>query len=101
MTLTLKLGWQYLWVDRYCIDQNDQKKHIHITQMDKIYSSAVITIIAAAGDSASYGLPDVLSSIVRRAQPYVKVRGRLLASTMRSPKEIIRKSHWATRGWTY
>ena len=28
MTATVELGWQYLWVDRYCIDQNDEAKHI-------------------------------------------------------------------------
>ena len=26
MIVTLELGWQYLWVDRYCIDQNDEEK---------------------------------------------------------------------------
>lgn len=100
MTVALKLGWQYLWVDRYCIDQDDEAKHVQINQMDKVYSNAVITIIAAAGDNASYGLPGV-SSISRKAQPYATVRGRLLASTMRSSQETIGSSRWATRGWTY
>ena len=100
MTVALELGWQYLWVDRYCIDQDDEAKHVQINQMDKVYSSAVITIIAAAGDKASYGLPGV-SSISRKAQPYAEIRGRLLASTMRSSQETIGSSRWATRGWTY
>ena len=100
MTVTLKLGWQYLWVDRYCIDQDDEAKHVQINQMDKVYSSAVITVIAAAGDNAGCGLPGV-SSISRKAQPYATIRGRLLASTMRSSQETIGSSRWATRGWTY
>lgn len=37
MTVVLKLGWQYLWVDRYCIDQDDEAKHAQISQMDKVY----------------------------------------------------------------
>ena len=100
MTVTVQLGWQYLWVDRYCIDQNDEAKHMQINQMDKVYSSAVITLIAAAGDSAWYGLPGV-STTSRRTQPHAMVRGRLLASTMRTPRETIGSSRWATRAWTY
>ena len=100
MIVTLELGWQYLWVDRYCIDQNDEEKHFQINQMDKVYLCAVTTIIAAAGENANYGLPGV-SSTLRRAQPYAMVRGQLLASTMRSSNEAIGSSQWATRGWTY
>ena len=100
ITVTVELGWQYLWVDRYCIDQNDEAKHMQINQMDKVYSSAVITIIAAAGDCAECGLPGV-SSTLRRTQPCAMVRGRMLASTMRNPTETIGSSRWATRAWTY
>ena len=98
--VTLELGWQYLWVDRYCIDQNEEEKHFQINQMDKVYLCAVTTIVAAAGESANYGLPGV-SKTLRRAQPYAVVRGRLLASTMRSSQVAIGSSRWATRGWTY
>ena len=100
MIVTVELGWQYLWVDRYCIDQNDEAKHMQMNQMDKVYSSAVITIIAAAGDNAWHGLPGV-SSTLGRPQPHAMGRGRLLASTMRSPTETIGSSRWATRAWTY
>ena len=100
MIVTLELGWQYLWVDRYCIDQNDEEKHFQISQMDKVYLCAVITIVAAAGKSANYGLPGV-SNTLRRAQPSAVVRGQLLACTMRSAQKAIGSSRWATRGWTY
>ena len=100
MVVTVELGWQYLWVDRYCIDQNDEAKHMQINQMDRVFSSAVTTIIAAAGDSAWHGLPGV-SNTRRRAQPHATIRGWLLASTMRTAQETIGSSRWATRGWTY
>lgn len=100
MIVTLELGWQYLWVDRYCIDQNDEKKHFQINQMDKVYLCAVITIVAAAGENANHGLPGV-SNTLRRAQPYAMVRGQLLASTMRCSQVAVGSSRWATRGWTY
>ncbi|KAK4168078.1 heterokaryon incompatibility protein-domain-containing protein, partial [Cladorrhinum sp. PSN259] len=48
MLVVLKLGLQYLWVDRYCIDQSDSdSKHYMISQMDRIYMSAKLAIIAA------------------------------------------------------
>ncbi len=39
ITVTLKLDWQYLWVDRLCIDQDDDAdKHGQIGQTDQIFS---------------------------------------------------------------
>jgi hypothetical protein len=40
MTVTLKIGLRYLWVDRYCIDQsNAEEKHDIIRNMDAICKS--------------------------------------------------------------
>lgn len=45
-------------VDPLCIDQEDAKeKHIKIVDMDSIYAGASLTIISAAGDASSHGLP--------------------------------------------
>ena len=50
MQVALRMDLRYLWVDRYCIDQTDHgDKHRQIQQMDLIYSSADLTIVAAAG----------------------------------------------------
>jgi hypothetical protein len=63
LLVALRLGVRYLWVDRYCIDQNDPKeKHRLISNMDRIYAGAELTIIAAAGSDPSYGLPGVSST---------------------------------------
>jgi hypothetical protein len=44
--VTLKLMFQYLWVDRYCIDQLDEAdKHHQIRQMDLIYANAKVNTI--------------------------------------------------------
>jgi hypothetical protein len=44
--VTLKLMFQYLWVDRYCIDQLDEAdKHHQIRQMDLIYANAKVSTI--------------------------------------------------------
>lgn len=58
MTVTKNLGLQYLWIDRFCIDQNNpEEKHDQIRQMDVIYARAKITIIAAAGEDGGLWSP--------------------------------------------
>ncbi|CAI4213845.1 unnamed protein product [Parascedosporium putredinis] len=60
IAVSLELGYKYIWVDQYCIDQKDEvSKAQQIAQMDNIYSLAQLTIVAAAGEDASYGLPGV------------------------------------------
>lgn len=57
ISLVQHLGWNYLWVDRYCIDQNDDDdKSEQISRMGEIYKGFIITIIAAAGDDDEFGL---------------------------------------------
>ncbi|MCJ1450829.1 hypothetical protein MMC28_001163 [Mycoblastus sanguinarius] len=100
LLVTRKLGWRYLWVDRYCINQLDEtERHTQIGNMDSVYEHAVATIVAAAGDDADFGLPGVRN--VRKEQPFAVVQGMLLASTLRRPENLIEDSQWATRGWTY
>jgi hypothetical protein len=58
--VVLALGYRYLWIDRYCIEQADcPARHSQIQQMGNIYNSASITIIAAAGSTPYHGLPGV------------------------------------------
>ncbi|KAK3388379.1 heterokaryon incompatibility protein-domain-containing protein [Sordaria brevicollis] len=60
MDVVRQIGSRYLWVDRYCIPQSDHNsKDIQIQKMGKIYSMSRVTIIAAAGNDAEYGLPGV------------------------------------------
>lgn len=96
-----KLNIPYLWVDRYCIDQNDtsQTKHRLIQNMDKIYSAAKVTIINAAGDDASTGLPGV-STTLRAALPSrAVIYGRKMIPVV-NPNHEISTSKWTRRGWT-
>lgn len=53
-------GMQYLWVDKYCIDQHDHNsRSLQIRNMDRIYEGAYATIVACAGLNACFGLPGV------------------------------------------
>lgn len=57
---TLKLGYQYLWIDSYCIQQDNQADiDQQISQMHQIYSLAEATIIAACCSNPSEPLAGV------------------------------------------
>lgn len=102
--VTLSLGYKYLWVDRYCIDQEDQAhKTRQLAAMGKVYGGAVVTIVAASGDGDESGLAGAgtLPPILRDEQPKAYIGGHQLVWTLPGLSQIIRDTKWVTRGWTY
>jgi hypothetical protein len=85
--LTRRINIRYLWVDRYCINQDDAaEKHDQIHGMDTIYHGSYLTIIAAAGDDDDRDLPGVRQP--RRTDHFqATVRGQCCLSSSRSSKE--------------
>ncbi|KAI0423998.1 HET-domain-containing protein [Xylaria sp. FL1042] len=101
ISVTLALGYDYLWIDRYCINQHGgDEKAQEIARMDEIYEGAEIVIINAAGDDPALGLPGV-SRQRSVAQLRVATTTHTLVSLMSYPVNEISTSKWATRGWTY
>lgn len=101
MSVTKALGLRHIWIDRYCIDQeNSVEKQSQIQQMDLIYQHAFVTIVAAAGTDPSFGLPGV-GATSRTAQPTAWIKGRCLVSTLPDPRLSILDSKWIQRAWTY
>ncbi|KAH8878595.1 HET-domain-containing protein, partial [Thozetella sp. PMI_491] len=95
-----ELGYKYLWVDQYCIDQNNLgEKMQQIANMHLVYQCAQLTIMAAAGTDASYGLPGV--SLDRTPTSSIKIGAIELLAVPRDPHESIKRSRWWERGWTY
>ncbi len=109
ITVTQKLDFRYLWVDRYCINQkpNDEQgkeeKAYQLGKMDLIYMNAIITIIAAAGSNSNYGLPGV--GYQKRKSQYLtactKIGKHFFITTADSPTTSLYKTEWNTRGWTF
>jgi Heterokaryon incompatibility protein (HET) len=101
ITVTLKLGFQYLWVDMYCIDQDDEKVLSNsIRHMDLVYRKAQATIIAAEGSDPSFGLPGV-SSARETCQASVNLKGISLATFPQDPWKCVGRSPWNNRAWTF
>ena len=101
MEVSKQLGFRYIWIDRYCIDQDDEAaKVVQIKQMDLVYKYAEVAIIATAGDDPSVGLPGV-SMTCRQVPPSAWVNEHQLVSFPLTPDLTIQKSRWMTRGWTY
>ena len=101
ITVTRKLGFQYLWIDRYCINQQNEKEaSAQIRQMDLVYKNAEITMIAAAGKDPRYGLPGV-GRRHRASQPCAKIGEHFLVSALDDLSYCIQDPPWRSRGWTY
>jgi hypothetical protein len=98
--VTKRLGFRYLWVDRYCIPTDPQIKHSQISKMDIIYKQAQATLLGAAGNGAAFGLPGS-GTRERDEQPTAAIREYKVFATLQPPKVAIGRSVWNTRGWTY
>lgn len=104
MAITEALGFRYLWVDQYCIDQtdpDDRARQIH--QMDLIYMCADLTIIAAAGDNHNYGLPGVGQRLREELlEPFVlDDQFTFGAYDPQSLDSHLKGSVWNARAWTF
>ncbi|KAK3365564.1 heterokaryon incompatibility protein-domain-containing protein, partial [Lasiosphaeria ovina] len=101
MEATLQLGFRFLWVDRYCIRQDRPlEKHEQIKKMGDIYEQAVVTIVAAAGDSGAHGLPGVRDT-PRVLYQNITIGDQSLSVASTNVSTRIQQSRWNTRGWTY
>jgi Heterokaryon incompatibility protein (HET) len=108
--LTGALGVQYLWVDAFCIIQdNNADKEAQIGNMGNVYAHSLFTIIAAAGGDTETGLPEIRAP--RRAvQEEVLIHRPgsglpLSLITMLNPtsdqyRHYTEGTVWASRGWT-
>ncbi|KAK8108053.1 uncharacterized protein PG998_010066 [Apiospora kogelbergensis] len=99
--VALGLCYDYLWVDRYCIDQNSAYKERIIARMDEVYKQAAVVIIAITGDSANDGLPGIS---VRRDPTLETTVGSLTFRQIPpyGPHQFWRRRvRWLERGWTY
>lgn len=102
--VTRELGFRFLWVDAYCIDQvGGKEKQSQIQIMDEIYGGAELTLVDAAGSHNNNGLPGV--STTRRTSPQdaeqtISIGNIQITRIKEHPKSSIMSSTWSQRAWT-
>ena len=91
----------YLWVDQYCIIQDDEiDKLEQVSAMSTIYSSAVFVMIVTDGDMND-GFPG-MSYKRPQTQVQLQLAGLSFINEIPSLQEVVGgQSVWSTRGWTY
>jgi hypothetical protein len=99
------LEQRYLWVDALCIKQDDPgDQKLQIPNMRHIYSRAILTIIAAAGDNADSGLPGLKPGQRAFKQECVILENMALLNCSAPSRDFwsihVSSSKWNTRGWT-
>ena len=102
--LTLLLGERYLWVDCFCIVQDDQDaRKLFINSMASIYANAYFTIVAAAGNHADYGLRGIGGGAEARNVTRDVIQFQNGKEMYIFVDEIcnLEKSSWGSRGWTF
>lgn len=100
ITVTVALGFEYLWVDCLCVSGQASVRHEQVANMDAVYKNAVLTIVAAAGSNADHGLPGV-SQPRRCAQTKIRAGNHEYVSITIDPAHQLKTSVYETRGWTY
>ncbi|KAI0854153.1 HET-domain-containing protein [Daldinia vernicosa] len=101
--MTKQLGFRYLWVDRYCINQENEKERAHqISNMHLIFQQAEVTLVAATDDFDGLSGVQVDGSLNQRArkvQKQVQI-GDMALATIPRLRGAICDSNWYKRGWT-
>ena len=97
---------RYLWADCLCILQDDQStRQMQLNNMSAIYAKACVTIIAAQGSNAEWGLrgfrefshPRELDQEIWR----LTEGEQLIECQFRDPDGLEKDSPWYKRCWTF
>lgn len=103
MVLAKELGFRYIWVDSLCIVQDSVEDKVQqLRMMDRIYSRASLTIVAAAGSHADAGIPGLQPESRSHKQHTAQVSDDLtLVALHPDTYRSAAATTWNTRGWTY
>lgn len=100
-TFTRKLGLHYLWFDSLCLIQDDPEDLLKgIMNMELVYESSYVTLVAADTKSADSGIPGIgiLPREVKQDRQLLKPGLEIMR--VHSVDRHLKQAMWNTRGWT-
>jgi len=104
MKITTLLKEQYLWVDTLCIVQDDETtKRVALENMSSIYANSAVTIVAADGPDANYGLRGIWRASLRPRNVVLRtfsLAPNRTVKTLRSFRNYEGPTSWHVRAWT-
>lgn len=104
MEVCKRLDTAYLWVDLYCVHQNDKiQKEQDIKDMGLIYQKALVTLVAGrAGTEPNNRLsPSNVDNSIHPRQLIEEIQGKNYITFLMPLFWQFAYSHWNDRGWTY
>lgn len=102
MELVRRLGLRYLWVDSLCIVQNSKRSwNLNARMMNVIYGNAHLTICAADGSDAWFGLKALDSAGHSTTQHIEECAPGVRLMVSKLAESGINSSVWNTRAWTF
>jgi hypothetical protein len=102
VALVGKIGERYLWVDNFCMYQDDPSDVADgIRNMNLTYEGAILTIIAASGTDFNAGLPGVRPGSRNVDQLSQEVKPGVTMGSASAVYELLNPTTYMTRGWTY
>ena len=100
-TFTRKVGLRYLWFDSLCIVQDDPiDLHKAFMNMELVYESSYVTVIAADTKSADGGIAGIGALQRDVGQDRQSLKPGLEIMRVHSVDRHLKHSVWNTRGWT-
>lgn len=96
------IGQRYLWVDTLCIVQDDDTDKLpQLAIMGRIYNSACLVVVAAAGHDANAGLPGVRINKRTALQRSTTIQSINMVTAGPQLMQALEWSEWNKRGWTF
>ncbi|KFH47590.1 hypothetical protein ACRE_015590 [Hapsidospora chrysogenum ATCC 11550] len=99
--LTKALGYQYLWIDRYChltLPSDTRRRQLDL--MNDIFAQSSLTLVVAAGGGGlGDGIPGV--SVPRDPQLSLKTETGLFVTSLLRPDLEVASSAWASEARSY
>lgn len=101
LSLTLSLGYRYIWIDHFCLPlrENKMERRQQLDLLGEVFARSALTIIVAAGDGVADGIPGVS---IHRDQDQLSLQNEsgLFTTSLLRPDVEVAASTWAHNAWT-